>query len=132
MNNIILMGRLAALPELKTTPSGNYVTTFDVAVERRYSGKGEERKTDFITCVAWRNTAEFITKWFKKGDPIVIQGELQSRKYQDQHGNNRTAWEVQVNDVRFVPSNKNGNNANEQQPNDFTEANGITDDDLPF
>lgn len=140
MNNIILIGRLTAAPELKTTTSGNNVTTFNIAVERRYSGKDGERQTDFITCVAWRNTAEFVTKHFKKGDPIAIQGELQTRKYTDKDGNNRVAVEVQVNDARFVPTKKSDNSGNNDSTpasfsnannNDFAEISDI-DDDLPF
>ena len=136
MNNVILLGRLTAAPELKTTTSGNNVTTFNIAVDRRFSGKDGERQTDFITCVAWRNTAEFITKHFKKGEPIAIQGELQTRKYEDKHGNKRVAVEVQVNDARFVPTNNSGNNDSTPQysnasNNDFAEISGI-DDDLPF
>lgn len=133
MNSIILIGRLTAAPELKTTTGGNKVTTFQIAVDRRYSGKDGERQTDFITCVAWRNTAEFITKYFKKGDPIAIQGELQGRKYEDKNGNKCTAWEVQVDDARFVPTNKTDGDAGfaNADNNDFAEISGI-DDDLPF
>lgn len=130
MNNVILIGRLTAAPELKTTASGNSVTSFTVAVDRRYSGKDGERQTDFINCVAWRNTAEFISKYFKKGDPITIQGEIQTRKYTDKDGNNRVAVEVIINDARFVPSKSNGDNSAPPVNNGFAE---IDDgDDLPF
>lgn len=131
INNVILIGRLTATPELKTTTSGNSVTTFNIAVDRRYSGKDGEKQTDFINCVAWRNTAEFVTKWFKKGDPIAIQGELQTRKYTDKDGNNRVAVEVIINQASFCGSKKGDENKTEEKPldiNNFEEY----DDDLPF
>lgn len=134
MNNVILIGRLTATPELKTTGSGNSVTSFNIAVDRRYSGKDGGRQTDFINCVAWRNTAEFISKYFKKGDPISIQGEIQTRKYQDKDGNNRVAVEVIIENARFVPSKSNGGNNTDSTPpvnNGFTDL-GDIDDDLPF
>lgn len=133
MNNVILIGRLTATPELKTTGSGNSVTSFNIAVDRRYSGKDGGRQTDFINCVAWRNTAEFISKYFKKGDPISIQGEIQTRKYQDKDGNNRVAVEVIINDVRFVPSKSNNNDSAPASFDNNTENNVTSyDDDLPF
>ena len=81
MNSICLMGRLTADPELKTTQSGVSVTSFSVAVDRAYRSKDQERQTDFINCVAWRQTAEFITRYFHKGNRIALQGSLQSRSY---------------------------------------------------
>ena len=129
MNSVILLGRLTAAPELKTTTQGTSVTAFCIAVDRRFQSKDGERQTDFINCVAWRSTAEFINRYFTKGDPITIQGEIQSRKYQDKDGNKRIAVEVQVNDVRFVPAKSNGNNAPAEN-NEFTETD--FDDDLPF
>lgn len=137
INNVVLCGRLTAAPELKQTSNNIPVTAFCVAVDRRKQ-KDKERQTDFINCVAWRNTAEFICKYFKKGDPIAVQGEIQTRKYQDKNGNNRTAVEVVVNDVRFVPAKSNNNDStatasNDDAPpvnNDFTEADEYGD--LPF
>ena len=129
INNVVLCGRLTAAPELKTTNNGQSVTTFTIAVERRFQTKDGERQTDFINCVAWRNTAEFISKYFKKGDPIAIQGEIQTRKYTDKDGNKRVAFEIIVNDARFVPA-KSNNDSPAANNNDFTEISG--DDDLPF
>lgn len=123
-NLVVLTGRLTADAELKHTGNNIPVTAFNLAVERRYQ-KDRERQTDFINCVAWRNTAEFISKHFTKGDPITVQGEIQTRKYTDKNGNNRIAVEVIVNDARFVPA-KSNNNA----PAEFTPIDG--DDDLPF
>ena len=98
-NKAILMGRLTANPELKTTPNGVAVTTFTLAVERSH---GKEKKTDFIDCVAWRGTAEFITKWFSKGRMLGIVGEINTRKYTDKEGNNRTAFEVAASEAFFT------------------------------
>lgn len=135
INNVTLMGRLTAAPELKTTRSGGQsVTPFTIAVERRYPNKDGEKITDFINCVAWRNTAEFISKYFKKGDPIVVVGEIQTRKYQDKHGNSRIAVEVIIDYARFVPTNNSGNNANQQPPVNecFTDMGAYNEEDLPF
>lgn len=137
INNVVLCGRLTAAPELKQTSNNIPVTAFCVAVDRRYQ-KDKDRQTDFINCVAWRNTAEFICKYFKKGDPIAVQGEIQTRKYQDKNGNNRTAVEVVVNDGRFVPTKSNNTDneptaSNNDAPpvnNDFTDADEYGD--LPF
>ena len=104
INNITIMGRLTATPELKTTTNGTSVTSFAVAVDRKYTLSGQERQTDFIDCVAWRNTAEFISKYFKKGEMIAVEGELQTRLYEDKHGNKRKAVEVVVSNVSFCGS----------------------------
>ncbi len=105
LNYIIVMGRLVKAPELKATKSGINVLSFSVANERDFA-KGEEKKTDFIDCVAWRSTAEFISKYFKRGSMIVVQGRLQSRKWEDRDGNKRTSWEIQVNNAYFGESKK--------------------------
>lgn len=138
INNVVLCGRITAAPELKTTNNGQSVTAFTIAVERRFQTKDGQRATDFINCVAWRNSAEFISKYFAKGDPIAVTGEIQTRKYQDKNGNNRVAVEVVVESVRFVPSKSNGTN-NENPPAAFSNADvgdfaevGDIDDDLPF
>lgn len=104
-NNVILTGRLTADPELKTTQSGVSVTGFSVAVERPYKS-GEERLTDFINIVAWRHTAEFVTRHFKKGSMIGIEGRIQTRRYTDSSGINRTAFEVVANNVQFAESRR--------------------------
>lgn len=135
MNSVILIGRLTAAPELKTTTNGNPVTSFKIAVDRKYSGADGKKITDFINCVAWRNAAEFISKFFRKGDPIAIIGEIQPRKYKDKDGNNRVAVEVVINDARFVPSKSNDNSGTPNNPTfvnaDFDEMSG-NDEDLPF
>lgn len=122
LNNIIIMGRLVKAPELKSTKSGISVLSFSVANERDFA-KGEEKKTDFIDCVAWRSTAEFISKYFKKGSMIVVQGRLQSRKWEDRDGNKRTSWEIQVNNAYFGESKKETNSSDS--------APELTDEDAP-
>lgn len=104
LNCAIIMGRLTADPELKTTQSGISVTSFSVAVDRSYTPKGQEKQTDFINVVAWRQTAEFVTRYFHKGSMIAIEGSIQTRKYQDRNGNNRTAVEIVANNVSFCGS----------------------------
>ena len=96
LNVVALMGRLVRDPELKTTQSGNSVCAFSIACDRSYTAKDEERKADFFTITAWRQTAEFICKYFQKGSLIAIEGSLQTRQYQDKNGNNRTAVEQQT------------------------------------
>ena len=108
-NIVILSGRLTADPEIKTTQNGVSVCSFSIAVERRYK-QGEERQADFINIVAWRSTAEFVSKHFTKGSMIGIEGSIQTRKYQDRDGNNRTAFEVVANNVQFVESKRSQDN----------------------
>ena len=98
------MGRLTADPELKTTTSNFSVVSFSVAVERNYQAQGQERQTDFINCVAWRQNADFISRFFRKGQMIAIQGSLQSRSYEDRNGNKRTVFEVVVDRASFCGS----------------------------
>ena len=105
INNVVLMGRLTADPELRTTQSGTSVTSFTVAVDRDYKTDGE-RQTDFINCVAWRNTADFITTYFRKGQMIAVQGTIQTRNYEDKNGNKRTATEVIVEKASFCGEKK--------------------------
>lgn len=146
MNVVCLLGRLTATPELKTTQSGVSVTSFSVAVDRTYQPKGAERQTDFINCVAWRNTAEFICRYFQKGQRIALQGSLQSRSYTDKNGNNRTVFEVVIDNAFFAESKGNSAPHTDAQPmpaytepapafstaagSDFEEI--VGDDDLPF
>ena len=139
-NLVVLTGRLTADPELKTTPNGTSVTSFSIAVDRRYRS-GEERQTDFINIVAWRTSAEFICKYFKKGSLIGIEGSIQTRRYQDKNGNNRTAFEVVANNVQFVESKRDGSapamtgepaSFSNADVNDFADLGDATDDDLPF
>ena len=130
INNVIIMGRFVSTPELKYTSSQTEVTSFTLAVERSYARQGEQRQTDFINCVAWRKTAEFITKYFQKGSMVAVTGSIQTRNYEDKNGNKRTAVEVLVDRASFCGlESRNGNN-NQPQYNDFEEISG--DDDLPF
>ena len=102
-NKVILMGRLVAAPELKRTSSGLSVTSFVLAVDRKYNKEGE-KKADFITVVAWRQTAEFVCKYFGKGSPIIVCGELQTRSWDDDAGKKRYVTEVMANEVSFAES----------------------------
>ena len=111
LNVVALMGRLTADPELRYTQSNIPVTSFTLAVDRRYSRQGEEKQTDFINIVAWRQSAEFVSKWFKKGQLVAVDGSIQTRKYQDKEGNNRTAFEVVANNVHFAESKRDGGNS---------------------
>lgn len=102
LNRVILMGRLVADPELKTTQSGISVTSFRIAVDRSYAKAGEERQTDFINIVCWRNTAEFVCKYFPKGSLMALEGQLQTRTYQDKDGTTRYMVEVLADNVSFT------------------------------
>ncbi len=139
-NLVVLTGRLTADPELKTTPSGVPVTRFSIAVNRNYRA-GEEQQTDFINIVAWRQRAEFISKYFKKGSLIGIEGSIQTGRYTDKNGNNRTSFEVVVNNAQFVESKRDSSTAptanepasfSNADVNDFADLGDATDDDLPF
>ena len=109
LNHITIMGRLTKDPELRTTMNGTNVASFTVAVDRDYGG--ENKQTDFIECVAWKGTGEFVSKYFRKGSMIVLCGSLQSRKWQDREGNNRISWEVNAQSVYFGESKKDNPNA---------------------
>ena len=104
LNTAIIMGRLTADPELRTTNTGIAVTTFTVAVDRRYQKAGEEKQTDFINVVAWRQTAEFVSRYFQKGSMIAVRGSIQTRRYEDNNGNKRTAVEIVADEVSFCGS----------------------------
>lgn len=104
LNLVALMGRLVYDPELKTTQNGTNVCSFRIAVDRSFARQGEERKADFIDVTAWRQTAEFVSKYFQKGSMIAIEGSLQTRQYQDKNGNNRTKVEVVASNVSFCGS----------------------------
>lgn len=130
MNKVVLMGRMAADPELRTTQSGISVTGFTLAVDRPYVKKGEDRQTDWIDIVAWRQNAEFVCKYFHKGDPIVVNGTLQSRNWEDKEGNKRKNIEVQADGVEFVPRTKETEKAEKPKEND--EFMAVDDEDLPF
>ena len=104
LNCAIIMGRLTADPELRTTSSNLSVVSFSVAVDRNYQSQGQERQTDFINCVAWRQNADFISKYFRKGQMIAIQGSIQTRSYDDRNGVRRTAVEIVVDRASFCGS----------------------------
>ncbi len=111
MNKVVLVGRLARDPELRTTQSGTQVVSFTVACDRRFVRQGEERQADFISCVAWNKTAEFISRYFTKGMRIALDGRIQTRSYDDQNGNKRYITEVIAEDVEFAQSKtENGGN----------------------
>ena len=139
LNKAILMGRLTADPELRYTGNNTPVTSFSIAVNRRYKA-GEETQADFINIVAWRQTAEFITKYFSKGSMIGIEGSIQTRRYVDKEtGKNRTAFEVIANNVQFVESKRDSSYNGDGTPsfsnagtNEFVEIENTSDDDLPF
>lgn len=118
INSCVLLGRITHDLELKQTPSGVSVLSFSVAVERNFVKQGEERQADFIDCVAWRQTAEFISKFFGKGRMIALEGEIQTRTYQDKDGNNRKATEIVVSQASFTGEKKEDNNgyANNSAP----------------
>ena len=133
MNIIAIKGRLVRDPEIRQTQSGVSVTNITVAVDRSYSAGGE-KQTDFFDCVFWRQGADFVGKYFKKGKEIIVTGEMQSRKWQDKEGNNRISWEIQNAHAEFC-GGTSGNctvdttdsNSNE---NDFSVIEDS--DDLPF
>ena len=109
LNHITLMGRLTRDPELRRTGSGVAVTSFSIAVDRDFGGRdGGEKKTDFIDCVAWRQTGEFISKYFTKGRMIVVDGRLEMRDWTDKEGNKRRSAEVNVNNAYFGDSKRDG------------------------
>ena len=106
LNVAAIVGRLSADPELRHTASGVAVTSFTLAVDRSYAKAGTERQTDWIDVVAWRSTAEFICKYFTKGQMMAVTGSIQTRSYEDRSGNKRKAVEIQANDVSFVGSKR--------------------------
>ena len=126
INNVVLMGRIVNDLELKTTQSGLSVVSFRIAVDRKYS-KGE-KQTDFFDVVAWKNHAEFICKYFRKGSLIALEGELQTRSYQTKDGANRTVTEVLVSNVSFTGERNTGERTKNQIMDDL---NAMVEDDLP-
>lgn len=148
LNSVVLMGRLVKDPELKTTVTGISVASFRIAVDRSYVKNSEERKADFIDVVCWRNTAEFVCRYFAKGSLIALDGQLQSRTYQAKDGSNRYVVEVVANNVSFTGEKKLENNTNQtnndnqsyqqtppayqsQDNEGFIDVDEL-DDDLPF
>ena len=138
MNSAILMGRLTADPELRTTNSNISFIRFTIAVDRPFQKAGEERQSDFITCIAWRQNADFISKYFRKGQMIAVQGSIQTGSYEDKSGNKRTTFEVLVDRAHFCgskPANLSATPA-ETTPMQTSipdiSAPDFNDDDLPF
>lgn len=139
MNHIVIKGRISATPEIKTTQNGNKVCTFSVAVDRPYS---KNKETDFFRCNAWRGTAEFIEKYFGKGQEILIDGAMISNTYTAKDGSQRTSWDVQVNSVEFCGSKSSSGESSETKKPAKTskpskaatddEPESDDDEDLPF
>ena len=121
LNRVILMGRITQDLDLKQTPSGTSVLTFSVAVERNFVKQGEERQTDFITCVAWRQQADFISRYFSKGRMIAIEGNLRTRTYDDKNGTKHYVTEVYVDNVSFTGEKKSdGGNTSAYSGNGYS------------
>ena len=106
LNKVILMGRLTAEPDVRSTPSGVSVTTFSLAVDRGYAKPGEEKQVDFIQIVCWRSTADFVGKYFSKGQLVAVEGAIRTRNYTDQSGTKRYITEVVANEVFFAEGKK--------------------------
>jgi len=151
LNKVILAGHLTATPELRQTPNGVSVTSFTIAINRRFSRSADgaqganNANVDFINCVAWRNTADFVTRYFKKGSAICISGSIQTRSWTDQQGAKRYATEVLADEANFVDSNGQGGgfagaDSFEQPAPQFSSAPATeahfedmsNEDDLPF
>ncbi len=141
LNKVILMGRFTRDPELRSTPQGISTCSFSIAVDRNFVRQGEERKADFINCVAWRQTAEFISKYFKKGSLVALEGSIQTRSWDDQDGKKRYATDVVVNQVYFAESKRDSQSSIGGDDAFSTSDFGSlpepispmgTDDDLPF
>ena len=135
LNETAIMGRLTADPELRNTPSGTAVCSFTLAVERDgKAGEDGSRATDFIDCVAWRGTAEFLCKYFAKGRMVVAAGRIQTRTWKDKHDQNRKSTELNVSALYFGDSKKLEQAASNYEHREvpFTEANDIDDGELPF
>lgn len=145
MNKTMLIGRLTADPELRQTQSGVATCRFTVAIDRKYADKNSgEKQSDFITCVAWRQTAEFVAKWFTRGKLIAVEGSLRNNNYQDKNHSDVTHYtiDVQVDNVEFVggKSDNGSNGDNGQQttqvaPSQTTPSESVessTDDGFPF
>ena len=133
MNSVNLIGRLTRDPELRSTAEGESVCSFSLAVQRKFKNKDGEYVADFINCVAWRKTAEFISTYFKKGQQAGVQGELQTRKWDD-NGTTRYAVEVIVNGITFVGKSENNSTPTESsgETPEGLPLPDIPDEDLPF
>ncbi len=132
LNTVALMGRLTADPELRHTPNNIAVTTFTVAVNRSYVKQGAERQADFIDVVAWRHTAEFICRYFKKGQMIAVQGSIQTRSYVDKEEKKRKAVEIVADSVYFTESKASASSSNTATEDRYQFAPPAEDENLSF
>lgn len=137
MNKVILMGRLTKDPELRTTSNGTPVASFSLAVNRRFAAKDSQVQADFFNITAWSKQAEFVNRYFRKGQQVVVIGRLQNRSWEDQEGKKRYATDVVLDETYFADSKKDsndsdntGNNAGDDM--DFTHVDISEDDALPF
>ena len=128
LNKIILMGRLCTNPELRRTGSGTAVTSFSLACDRDFKSQSGDKETDFIEVVAWKNTAEFVSKYFSKGRMAVVEGRLQIRDWTDKAGNKRTTAEVVAENVYFADSKRSESNDNQKE--NFNALSGRLSDDF--
>ena len=128
LNHIVLMGRLCADPELRRTNSGTPVTSFTLAVDRDFKSQSGEKEADFVPVIAWRNTAEFVSKYFTKGRMAVVEGRLQMRNWTDKDGHKRTTAEVVAENVYFGDTRREDSSTSEQEYKEIQEEDG----DLPF
>ena len=135
LNRIIVMGRMTRDPELRRTNSGTAVASFTVAVDRDFKSQSGEKETDFIDVVAWRNTAEFVSKYFSKGRMAVVDGRLQLRDWTDKDGNKRRSAEIVADSVYFGDSKRDGGDTVQSEPQSEPQSgfSEVEDDgDLPF
>ena len=134
LNNITLMGRLTAEPDYRTTQSGTALAKFTLAVERDYSGQNGERVTDFLDVDAWRQTADFVSRYFHKGQLVAVIGSVQVENYTDRDGNKRRSWTVQAQHCYFAEPKRDGQPAQTQgyQQQPYNDQPPYNDDDLPF
>ncbi len=108
LNRVILMGRLTAEPDYRTTPAGVAMARFTLAVERDFSGQNNERQTDFLDVIVWRQRADFVSKYFHKGQLVAVQGSIQVSSYTDREGNKRRSWDIVADQVYFAESKRDG------------------------
>ena len=132
LNKIMLQGRIVNDIDVKTTPGGASVCTFRIAVDRDFKNQNGQKETDFVTIVAWKNTAEFVYKYFGKGRMILLEGRLQMRNWTDKDGNKRTAAEVVAENVYFSDSKKDEDSYSAPATGGWTEMDGGNEDVLPF
>ena len=142
LNKAILMGRLVADPELRRTPNNNSVTSFTLAVNRSFTRQGEQPQTDFIDIVAWGKTAEFVSRYFVKGQLVAVAGRIQTRMWEDKQGNKRKSVEVVAEEVHFAEPKRDSQSRNDLPQGGFDPMAGLggnafaalpgDDNDLPF